>query len=76
VRALVAYLSGGRARVTAFGAYHLVVGVAALVSSAGFGWAWDRFGSAPAFAGSAALAVAAAAALRWAVPAGPARPGA
>jgi len=73
-RALVADLSGGRARGTAFGAYNLVVGVAALASSAGFGWVWDRFGSAPAFAGSAALAVAAAAALRWAVPAGPGAP--
>jgi MFS family permease len=62
-RALVADLSGGRARGEAFGVYGLVIGLAAMLSSAGFGLVWDRFGSVPAFVGSACFALAAAAAL-------------
>lgn len=44
----------------AFGIYHLVVGLAALPASVGFGWTWDEFGPAAAFAGGSALAAAAA----------------
>jgi MFS family permease len=68
-RALIADLAGGRARGAAFGAYNMVIGLASMVASAGFGLAWDRLGSAPAFAGSACFALAAAAVVRWAVPA-------
>jgi MFS family permease len=68
-RALVADLAGGRARGAAFGAYNMVIGLASMVSSAGFGLVWDRLGSATAFAGSASFAVAAALVLWWTVPA-------
>lgn len=44
----------------AFGIYHLVIGLAALPASVGFGWMWDAFGPAAAFAGGSALAAAAA----------------
>lgn len=44
----------------AFGIYHLVVGMAALPASVGFGFVWDSFGPAAAFAGGSALAAAAA----------------
>lgn len=69
-RALVADLAHGRSRGTAFGAYNMVIGLAAMAASAGFGLAWDRWGSAPAFAGSAAFALLAALALGWVVPGG------
>jgi MFS family permease len=68
-RALVAELSDGGVRGKAFGTYHVLVGLAALASSTGFGAAWDRFGDAAAFAGSGALALLAAAALLALVPA-------
>jgi MFS family permease len=73
-RALVADL-GGAGKGKAFGAYHLLVGLAALVSSAAFGLAWDRLGSAAAFAGSGALALVAAGALLVLVPSAPAARG-
>jgi MFS family permease len=71
-RALVADLAGGRGQGAAFGAYGMVIGLAAMLASAGFGLAWDRFGSVPAFVGSASLALVAAGVLRWTVPAAPA----
>ncbi|HEY3450874.1 MAG TPA: MFS transporter [Myxococcales bacterium] len=67
-RALIADLASGKARGKAFGAYNLVIGLAALVSSTAFGAVWDRFGSVAAFAGSGAFALLAAAALLVLVP--------
>jgi MFS family permease len=67
-RALVADLTGGRAKGKAFGTYHVLVGLTALASSTAFGAAWDRFGDAVAFAGSGAVALLAAAALLAVVP--------
>jgi MFS family permease len=68
-RALVADLAGGRAPGAAFGVYGMATGLASLVASAAFGLAWDRLGSAVAFAGSGAFALAAAATLVLLVPA-------
>jgi MFS family permease len=73
-RALVADLAGGRGRGAAFGAYNMVIGVASMLASAGFGLVWDRFGTAPAFVASACCAIAAAATLGWLVPSAPAPP--
>ncbi|MGC4115780.1 MAG: MFS transporter [Myxococcales bacterium] len=72
-RALIADLASGKARGKAFGAYNLVIGLAALASSTAFGAVWDRFGSVAAFAGSGAFALLAAAALLVLVPAPEAR---
>ena len=69
-RALIADL-GGSGKGKAFGAYGMLSGLAALVASAGFGLAWDRFGAPAAFAGSGALALVAAAALLVLVPVAP-----
>jgi MFS family permease len=68
-RALVADLAAAGRRGTAFGAYNLAAGVAALVASVAFGAVWDRFGSVAAFAGSGAVALIAAGALFVLVPA-------
>jgi MFS family permease len=59
-RALVAELAGDSGKGRAFGLYNMLVGFAALAASATFGLVWDRFGSAMAFAGSGAIALAAA----------------
>jgi MFS family permease len=67
-RALVADL-GGHGKGKAFGAYNMLVGLAALAASTGFGVVWDRLGSAAAFAGSGAFALLAVAALLALVPA-------
>ena len=67
-RGLIADLASGRAKGKAFGAYNMLIGLAALASSTAFGAVWDRFGSVPAFVGSAAFALLAAVALRWLVP--------
>lgn len=66
-RALVADL-GGHGRGKAFGSYNMLVGLAALAASTGFGFVWDRLGSAAAFAGSGAFALLAAGALLLLVP--------
>jgi MFS family permease len=71
-KALIADLAGGRGQGAAFGAYNMVIGLASMLSSAGFGLVWDRYGSVPAFVGSASFAVAAAVALWWMVPGAPA----
>ena len=59
-RGLIADLAPGHKRGTAFGAYNLLIGMAALAASTAFGAAWDRFGSIAAFCGSASFALAAA----------------
>jgi len=67
-KALVAELAAGNARGRAFGAYNMIVGLAALAASTAFGAVWDRHGSTVAFAASGALAVVAAVALVALVP--------
>jgi len=67
-RGLIADLASGRAKGKAFGAYNMFIGLAALVASTGFGEVWDRFGSVPAFVGSAAFALVAAGVLFALVP--------
>jgi MFS family permease len=62
-KALVAGLADGNARGQAFGAYNMLIGLAALAASTAFGAVWDRHGSTVAFAASGALALAAAVAL-------------
>ena len=59
-RALVADAVPEAMRATAFGWYHLTVGLGSLAASVVFGGLWQRFGSSVAFLTSAALAVAAA----------------
>jgi MFS family permease len=71
-RALVAELAAEGRRGTAFGAYNLAMGLAALLASTTFGTVWDRFGGEVAFGGSGLLALLAAAALFVLVP-GPGR---
>jgi len=68
-RALVAELAHGEGRGTAFGAYNMAIGLAALAASTAFGFAWDRLGGAFAFAASGAVALVAAATLLARVPA-------
>ncbi len=46
----------------------MLIGLAALAGSPGFGLVWDRFGSAAAFVGSGAFALLAAGALLVLVP--------
>jgi MFS family permease len=67
-KALVAELAAGSGRGRAFGAYHMLSGLAALAASAVFGLVWDRFGDTAAFAGSGTVALAAAALLLVLVP--------
>ena len=55
-KAMVAAEARVEARGTAFGAYHLVVGAAALPGAVGFGWLWDRHGPAAAFMAGAVVA--------------------
>src|SRR5512133_3469107 len=67
-QALIAELAHGEGRGKAFGAYNMAIGFAALAASTAFGFVWDRFGSAPAFAGSGAVALLAAGVLLALVP--------
>jgi MFS family permease len=62
-RALVADLVPAARRGTAFGWFHLTVGLGMLPASVLFGLVWDRFGAPSAFAMGAALAGIAAAAI-------------
>lgn len=64
-RALVAHLAPRSGQGTAFGWYHLVLGILGLVSSLLFGALWEAYGSRTAFLTSAGLAVAAAIWLRF-----------
>jgi MFS family permease len=70
-KALVANLAPADRRGLAFGAYHLVIGVAALPASVIFGVLWDAFGPEVPFLVGAALSLTAAAALPLAIPGGP-----
>ncbi|MBN2112738.1 MAG: MFS transporter [Acidimicrobiia bacterium] len=63
-RAWVADMAGADARGTAFGAYHAVIGLAALPASLLFGALYAGFGPTAAFASGAALAAIAALLLR------------
>ncbi|HYA87249.1 MAG TPA: MFS transporter [Nitrospirota bacterium] len=56
-KALVADFAPMHLRGSAFGLYHLVVGVVALPASLLFGFVWQRFGSPPAFGMGASLAL-------------------
>lgn len=67
-KALIAELAGGNAKGKAFGFYNMLIGFAALVSSAAFGVVWDRFGSTAAFCGSGAFALIAAIVLLYRCP--------
>jgi hypothetical protein len=61
-KALIADLVPPQRLGTAFGWFHLVAGLGLVPASAGFGWAWERFGAAAAFGASGAIAAVAAAA--------------
>jgi MFS family permease len=67
-KALVADLAHGQAVGKAFGAYNLMVGLAALAASTLFGTVWDHFGSRTAFLLSASFALLAALVLLVLVP--------
>ncbi|HEX8246465.1 MAG TPA: MFS transporter, partial [Longimicrobium sp.] len=67
-KALVAALAPAAVRGSAFGWFHAVAGVAALLASLLFGLLWDAFGPHAAFLTGAALALAAALLLPLAVP--------
>ncbi|MGK5082789.1 MFS transporter [Bdellovibrionota bacterium FG-1] len=56
-RAWVADLSTAPTRGRAYGAFGLVVGLAALPASTAFGWAWDRFGSEVPFYAASTIAL-------------------
>ncbi len=62
-KALVADLVPPERLGTAFGWFHLVTGLMLVPASAGFGWAWERFGVQAAFGASGAIAAVAALAL-------------
>jgi MFS family permease len=62
-KALVADLVPPERLGTAFGWFHLVAGLGLVPASAGFGWAWERFGAAAAFGASGTVAATAAIAL-------------
>ena len=67
-RGLIADLAQGHKRGAAFGAYNLLIGLAALASSTATGAIWDRWGSTIAFCGSASFALLAALALAILLP--------
>ena len=66
-RALIADLAPARIRGSAFGLYHLTLGIGALPASLLFGWVWQSFGDAAAFGMGASLALAAGV-LLWFLP--------
>ncbi len=74
-KALVAAAVPETSRGTAFGWFHLTVGVLTLPASVLFGALWDAYGSRAAFLTSAGLALLALVLLRVLVPARPAAPG-
>jgi MFS family permease len=67
-RALVAELAASSGHGKAFGAYNLLVGIAALAASTLFGFVWDHFSDVAAFASSGAFALLAAGSLLALVP--------
>jgi MFS family permease len=58
-KALIADLAPERLRGSAFGLYHLAIGLGALPASLLFGWVWERFGDPSAFGMGAVTAMAA-----------------
>lgn len=58
-KALIADLAPAHLRGSAFGLYHLMIGIGALPASLLFGWVWQSFGSSVAFAMGASLALSA-----------------
>lgn len=54
-KALIADLAPARLRGSAFGLYHLALGVGTLPASLLFGWVWERFGDPAAFGVGAAI---------------------
>ena len=58
-KALIADLAPAHLRGSAFGLYHLMIGIGALPASLLFGWVWQSFGDAAAFGMGASLALAA-----------------
>ncbi|MFL5542633.1 MAG: MFS transporter [Longimicrobiaceae bacterium] len=67
-KSLVAAFAPAELRGSAFGWYHAVIGVSALLSSILFGVLWEAFGAATAFLAGAGLALAAAVLLPLVVP--------
>jgi MFS family permease len=70
-KALIAELAEGSGRGKAFGAYNMLIGLAALAASTTFGVVWDTLGGVVAFVGSGAFALIAAVVLVAVVPARP-----
>lgn len=66
-KALIADLAPAHLRGSAFGLYHLMIGIGALPASLLFGWIWQAFGSPAAFSMGASLALAASL-LLWRLP--------
>ena len=66
-KALIADLAPPRLQGSAFGLYHLALGIGALPASLLFGWIWQQFGNAVAFGTGASLAFAAGL-LLWRLP--------
>jgi MFS family permease len=58
-KALIADLAPERLRGSAFGLYHLAIGLGALPASLFFGWVWQQFGDQAAFGMGAVIAMAA-----------------
>ena len=58
-KALIADLAPEHLRGSAFGLYHLMIGIGALPASLLFGWVWQSFGDAAAFGMGASFALAA-----------------
>jgi MFS family permease len=68
-KAMIADLAPAHLRGSAFGLYHLMIGIGALPASLLFGWIWQSFGSPAAFATGAAFALTASL-LLWRLPVG------
>jgi MFS family permease len=56
-KAFIADLAPAHLRGSAYGLYHLMIGIGALPASLLFGWAWQEFGDAVAFGIGASLAL-------------------
>lgn len=67
-KALIADLAGGSGKGRAFGAYNMLIGLAALAASTSFGVVWDRAGSAAAFCAAGVCALIASVTLVLRVP--------
>jgi dipeptide/tripeptide permease len=58
-KALITDLAPAHLRGSAFGLYHLMIGIGALPASLLFGWVWQGYGAPAAFGMGASLALAA-----------------